>query len=194
MLVVARSLDMNRLDTLARQLPRPKRPAFDPLFVTQHQIRHSLDVFPVEWLDLQERHLRLAGEDVFAGIEIPKQALRLQCERELRGKHIRLRESYVLGHDRAEHLTAVLRGTASGMATLFRTLLRLRGETPPADTPRVIERLADLFRLDAQSLLGPHMLRYSQKRPKLEVIQALYRKFLIEMDRLIAAVDEMRVA
>jgi hypothetical protein len=193
-LVVARALDMQRLDALARDLPRPKRPAFDPLFVTVHQIRHSLDVFPIEWLDLKERHLRLAGDDVFAAIEVPQEALRLQCERELRGKHIRLREAYVLGHGHADHLTAVLRSTASGMATLFRTLLRLRGETPPADTPRVIERLADLYRLNAQALLGPHVLRYSHQRPKFEVVQALYRGFLGELDRLIAAVDEMRAA
>lgn len=193
-LVVARTLDMQRLDALARDLPRPKHPAFDPLFVTTNQIRHSLDVFPIEWLDLQERHLRLEGEDVFAKFEIPQAALRLQCERELRGKHIRLREAYVLGHGHADHMTAVLRSTASGMATLFRTLLRLRGETPPADTPRVIERLADLYKLDAQALLGPHLLRYSTRRPKFEVIQALYRSFLSELDRLIAAVDEMRVA
>ena len=193
-LVVSRSLDMQKLDTLARELLRPKHPAFDPLFVTAHQIRHSLDVFPIEWLDLQERHLRLAGDDVFAGLEVPLPALRMQCERELRGKHIRLREAYVLGARHADHLTAVLRSTASGMAALFRTLLRLRGETPPADTPRVIERLADLYKLDAQALLGPHLLRYSRQRPKFEVIQALYRRFLSELDRLIAAVDEMRAA
>lgn len=193
-LVVARSLDMNRLDALAARIPKSKRPTFEPLFVTAHQIRHSLDVFPVEWLDLQEHHLRLEGDDVFAGLEVPRAALRLQCERELRGKHIRLREAYVLGHGHADHLTAVLRSTASGMATLFRTLLRLRGETPPADTPRVIERLADLYRLDAQALLGPHLLRYSRQRPKFEVVQALYRRFLSELDRLIAAVDEMRTA
>ncbi|MGH7742460.1 MAG: hypothetical protein ACRENS_10610 [Candidatus Eiseniibacteriota bacterium] len=193
-LVVSRSLDMSRLDTLASRLPRPKKPAFDPLFVTMHQIRHSLDVFPIEWLDLKERHLRLEGDDVFAALEVPLQALRLQCERELRGKHIRLREAYVLGHGHADHLTAVLRSTASGMATLFRTLLRLRGETPPADTPRVIERLADLYRLNATALLGPHVVRYSHQRPKFEVVQALYRGFLTELDRLIAAVDEMRVA
>jgi hypothetical protein len=193
-LVVSRALDMQRLDALSRQMPRPKHPAFDPLFVTAHQIRHSLDVFPIEWLDLQERHLRLEGEDVFANLEVPMPALRLQCERELRGKHIRLREAYVLGDGHADHLTAVLRATASGMATLFRTLLRLRGETPPADTPRVIERLADLYKLDAQALLGPHLLRYSNRKPKFEVVQGLYRRFLSELDRLIAAVDEMRVA
>ncbi len=193
-LVVARNLDTAHLDKLALALPRPSKPALEPLFVSRNQIEHSLDVFPIEWLEVQERHLRLEGEDVFQNLEVPRQALRLQCEHELRGKHLRLRQVYVLEHQHPDRLTGTLRATASGMAALFRTLLRLRGETPPADTSRVIERLADLYRLDAQSLLGPHVLRYSHRRPAREEIQTLYRKFLVELDRLIVAVDGLRVA
>src|SRR6058998_3751294 len=62
-LVVARSLDGEVLDALARSLPRGKRaPRFEPLFLTRTQIDKSLDVFPIEWLEIQERHLRIEGE------------------------------------------------------------------------------------------------------------------------------------
>ncbi|MBI1798871.1 MAG: hypothetical protein HYR73_04205 [Candidatus Eisenbacteria bacterium] len=192
-LIVARALDTGLLDSLARAVPRPGKPRLDPLFVSLRQIERSLDVFPIEWLEVQERHLRIEGDDVFAALEVPRAALRRQCEHELRGKHLRLRQAYVLSHDHPDTLTSTLRTAASGLAALFRTLLRLRGETPPADAPRVIERVADLYRLEAQALLGPHVLRYSHRRPKREEIQTLYRKFLVELDRLIAAVDELRV-
>ena len=193
-LIVARTLDVDRLDALGAALPHGGKPGIDPMFVSRRQIEHSLDVFPIEWLEIQERHLCLEGEDVFQGVVIPSPALRLQCEHELRGKHLRLRQAYVLSHGRPDSLGAALRSTASGLATLFRTLLRLRGETPPADAPRVIERLADLYRLDATALLGPHLLRYSHRKPKRDEMQAIYRKFLVELDRLIAAVDGLRVA
>jgi hypothetical protein len=193
-LVVARTLDVERLDALGAALPHGGKPAVEPMFVSRRQIEQSLDVFPLEWLDIQERHLCLEGEDVFSALVIPSQALRLQCEHELRGKHLRLRQAYVLSHGRPDPLAAALRSTASGLATLFRTLLRLRGETPPADAPRVIERLADLYHLDAPALLGPHLLRYSHRKPKRDEMQAIYRKFLVELDRLIAAVDGLRVA
>ena len=193
MLIVARALDVSRLEALAPAVRHRGRLAFEPLFVTRHQIESSLDVFPIEWLEIQERHLRLEGDDVFQNLEVPRAALRLQCEHELRGKHVRLRQSYVLAHSHPGQLTATLRASASGMATLFRTLLRLRGETPPADHAHVIERLADLYRLDAAGLLGPHVLRYSRRRPGREEIATLYRKFLVELDRLIATVDTLRV-
>jgi hypothetical protein len=193
-LVVARVLDPAALDALARAIPHGGKPGIDPLFVTEAQVRQSLDVFPIEWQEIQERHMRIDGADVFSNLEVPRAELRRQCEHELRSKHLRLRQAFVMQHEHADHLTRALRLSASGIAAVFRTLLRLRGEVPPAHTGRVIERVADLFKLDAQALLGPHVLRYSTRRPKREEIQALYRKFLVELDRLIAAVDGLNVS
>ncbi|HTM57246.1 MAG TPA: hypothetical protein VL123_02400 [Candidatus Udaeobacter sp.] len=189
-LVIARSLGGGGLDAIVGALPRGGKPAFEPMFVTRSEIENSLDVFAIEWLDIQERHLLLEGEDVFAGLVIPHDALRLQCEHELRGRHLRLRQAYVLSHGRSDQLAATLRSAASGLATLFRTLLRLRGEVPPANS-RVIERVAEIYRLDAAALLGPHRLRHSGHRPKGDEIDATFRRLLVELDRLIAAVDEL---
>jgi len=193
-LIVARTLDLDRLEALAAVMPPGAKPGFEPLLVTRAQVERSLDVFPIEWFDIIERRFRLEGDDVFAGIEIPRQALRMQCEHELRAKHLRLRQAFVVAHGRADQLAAALRLTASGLAVLFRTLLRLRGETAPVGAPHTIERVAELYGLDSAGLLGPHLLRYSNRKPKLPEIQATYRKFLVELDRLIAAVDEMRVS
>ncbi|MBI5710933.1 MAG: hypothetical protein HZC42_11625 [Candidatus Eisenbacteria bacterium] len=194
LLVVARALDGGTLKRLADSLPAARRaPQVEPLFLTRRQIEKSLDVFPIEWLEIQERHLRLEGEDVFNGLEVPRTYLRLQCEHELRGKHIRLRQAYLLDVGNTAGLARVLRASASGFATLFRTLLRLRGETPPAEPAKVIERVSDLYRLDAQGLLAAHLFRYSERRWKPAEVQGLYRRFLGEVDRLIDAINELHL-
>jgi hypothetical protein len=194
LLVVARALGNDVLDALAHAIPTGKsRPHFEPLFVTRRQMEKSVDVFPIEWLEIQERHLRLDGEDLFQTLEVPQTHLRLQCEHELRGKHIQLRQVYLASYRRPTELTRLLRSTASSFATLFRTLLRLRGETPPADTAHVIERLANLYGLDAQGLLGAHLVRYGGRRYTGEQILAICRSFLTEVDRLVNAIDELRV-
>ncbi len=109
LLVVARSLAPESLDALAEAIPELKKaPHFDPMFMTRDQMLGSLDVFPIEWLDLVERHLLLEGEDVFTGVEVPLSALRLQCEHELRGKHVRLRYEYLASARRPERLAEVL--------------------------------------------------------------------------------------
>jgi len=194
-LVVARSLGIETLDSLHAAIPVNKKPPrFDPLFLTRVQIAKSLDAFPIEWIEIQERHLLIEGEDVFTSLEVPQTHLRLQLEHELRGKHIQLRQAYLASPRRPAELGRVMRAAASSFATLFRTILRLRGEDPPADTPHVIERVADSLKLDAQALLAAHLVRYSGRRYKPEELTALYCKFLAEMDRLVIAIDQLRVS
>jgi hypothetical protein len=192
LLVVARALEGPRLDAVARALPAQRRPPLiEPLFLTRAQIEHSLDSFPIEWIEIQERRLRIDGDDVFGEIEVPRTYLRLQCEHELRGKHIRLRQTYMLHHTDSALLARALRASASGFATLLRTMLRLRGEAPPADAARVIERVADVYHVDAQRLLAAHLFRYATRRHKSDEVLALYRGFLAEMERLIGALEEL---
>ena len=194
LLVVARRMDGETLDAVARAVPTSKQaPRFAPLFMTERQIRNSLDSFPIEWIEIHESHLLVEGHDVIGTLEVPRTYLRLQCEHELRAKLILLRQSYLLGARQPDRLEPVLRGSASGFATLFRTLLRLAGESPPADTAQVIERVADLHRLQAEGLLGAYLVRAGQRRYRGHELLAIYRKFLVEIERLVDAIDEMRV-
>jgi len=194
-LLVGRDLDVDTLDAAARVLPDSKqRPRFAPLFMTERQIQKSLDSFPIEWTEIHERHLLIEGQDVLGNLQVPRTYLRLQCEHELRAKLILLRQSYVLSGARPDRLEAVLRSSASGFATLFRTLLRLAGETPPADSAQVIERVATVHRVQAEGLLGAYLVRADQRRYRGHEMLAIYRKFLIEIERLVSAIDSMSLS
>jgi hypothetical protein len=196
LLVVARHLEPETLDRLSTAVPRPKKKAlqFEPMFVTRTQIEKSVDVFPIEWLDIQERHVRLEGENVFESLDVPRTHLRLQCEHQLRGKNIQLRQTYVMAKHRPGALETELNDVASTFATLFRTLLRLQGETPPVDNGHVIERVADVFELDARGLLVAHLVRYSGEGAyKGEELVTMYRRFLVEVDRLVQTIDTLAV-
>lgn len=193
-LVVARALGLDVLDALASAIPTDRKaPHFSPLFLTQWQIEKSLDVFPIEWVDIKERHLLIEGHDVLGGFEVPRSNLRLQLEQELREKLITLRQAYLANAKRPARLQEVLTAAASSLATLCRTLLRLRGESPPAHTPHVIERVADLFELRAEGLLAAHLVRYGEGQHKSSELLDLYRRFLVEVERLVEKIDELRI-
>lgn len=194
-LLVARHLGGEVLDALALALPESRRPPhFDPLFMTLPQIQKSLDSFPIEWIEICETHLLIEGQDVIGNLEVPRTYLRLQCEHELRAKVIQLRQAYVLSARHPDRLEPVLRASASSFATLFRTLIRLHGESPPADAAHVIERVADLYRLEAEALLGAYLVRLTERRYRGSELLALYRGFLLETERLVSAIDQMQVA
>jgi len=194
MLVVSRTLNLDVLDAVRGALPEDRKPPHvAPLFLTQRQIEKSLDVFPIEWIDIKERHLLLEGLDVLGPYEVPRSNLRLQIEQELREKLITLRQAYLASARRPESLEAVLKAAASSFATLCRSLLRLRGEDPPAHTAQAIERVADLFHLDAQGLLAAHLVHHGERHHKEPELLSQYRRFLVEVERLVNTIDEMRV-
>lgn len=198
-MVVSRHLEPDILDRLAAAVPHEKKKKkaalqFEPLFVTLPQIQQSLDVFPIEWLDIQERHLRLEGDNVFETLDVPRHHLRRQCEHQLRGKNIQLRQAYVMSRNDPAALEAELSGVASTFATLFRTLIRLQGETPPTNNGQVIERVADMYGLDARGLLSAHLVRYSGEGAfNTDELAQMYRRFLVEVDRLVHAIDTLTV-
>ena len=193
-LVVARTLEGELLDRLAAAIPVSKRPPhFDPLFLTRAQIEASLDVFPIEFIEIQECHLRLEGEDVLGGITVPRTHLRHQCEQELRGKHLRLRQEYLAaGHD-AKRLQHALDALASSFHTQFRTLLRLQGETVPASLERVIDRISQLHGLDAGALLEPHLVRREDRELRESEVRTRYRRFLTAIESLIQSIDRLEL-
>jgi hypothetical protein len=195
LLIVTRSLGLDVLDRVANVWPEDQRqpPHFEPLFMSETQVRESLDAFPIEWIEIHEAHLLLEGQDVVGSLAVPRDNLRLQCEHELRVKALRLRHRYLANARQPERLEPELKAVASGFSALFRALLRLRGEEPPAETPRVIERVADLYQLDPQALIGAYLARHGERRMSSEETLALYRRFLGEVDRLVAAIDTLRV-
>ncbi len=193
-LVVARHLGRDVLERIAVALPKPARPPhISPLFLTRAQIEKSLDSFPMEFLDIQEGHLLLEGENIFAGLVIPRTYLRLQCEHELRAKFIGLRQTYLLERS-TRALADTLARASSSFAAPFRALLRLRGEAIPAHTARVFEKVADIYGLQAEGLLAAYAMRYGEKKtPPAGEVRARYLGFLGEIERLVAALDQLQV-
>ena len=190
LLVVVRELPIARLDALAAVLPRPRKgAAVDPMVLTLEQVQRSLDVFPIEWLDVRERHFTLAGEPLFATLEVPQRKLRLQIEQELRGKHLRLMQAYLAGADRPADLHATLAASASGFHTIFRALIRLHGEPAPGTHDGIVSRLAQLHDLDATALGGARRMRALSRAPGADETRATYRAFLAQIERLTRVVD-----
>lgn len=124
-----------------------------PLLFGAEEWRRSADVFPIEIADIRDAHLVLHGDDPLEGVRIEPRHLRLQCERELKGKQVQLRESYLLLCDQPEPLGKVMTRSLSTFLVLFRTVLRLAGEDPPHDPEETIRRTAARVEFDAAPVL-----------------------------------------
>ncbi len=160
-----------------------------PMFFDPEYLRGSLDVFPIEFLDMQERHRVLWGSDVLAGLEVSRANLRRQCEHELRGKLLRLRQSYVeSGHDPSA-LERVLIVAVSSLAVLVRTLLLLGGGSPKGSTDEVLALAEQRFGSPTKSLRKALQLKRGEMRVTGADLDGLYRDVLDEVTGLVGVVD-----
>lgn len=113
-----------------------------PLILSEREWQSSGDVFPIEYSDMKDAHLLLRGPDPFADLQIRWEDLRHQCEHELKGKQIQLRERYLMSAEHPEEIGELLLRTFSTFLTMLRTLLRLAGEPVPSSAGEVVDAAA----------------------------------------------------
>ena len=118
-----------------------------PRLLTQALIRDSIDVFPIEMLELSHRRRVLHGPDPFTNVRIEPEALRIQCEREVREKLMRLREAYI-EHHAGRALRGMLAASLATFSRIFRACLVLLDVPAPASDRDVIAALCERLDLD----------------------------------------------
>ena len=105
---------------------RPSRVAA-PLLLSPADLSRSLDVFPLEMLDIQARHRTLIGDDLFTGLVVARDNVRLECEREAKGKLVRLRALYLELAASTVEIRELMLDSRKTFLHVMRGLLWLRG-------------------------------------------------------------------
>lgn len=125
---VAEPLTFAHLQAVAQWYARwrPSRVAA-PLLLAPADLSRSLDVFPLEMLDIQARHRTLIGDDLFTGLVVSRDNVRLECEREAKGKLVRLRALYLELAGSTVEIRELMIDSRKTFLHVMRGLLWLRG-------------------------------------------------------------------
>jgi predicted nucleotidyltransferase len=115
-----------------------------PLIMERDEWRRAADVFAIELADMKDAHVALHGPDPAAGYVIQNPILRLQAERELRGKLLHLHSGMLMAADDRKRLGQLFIHALPSFITYMRTALRLAGQPVPARSGEVIEAAARL--------------------------------------------------
>lgn len=110
---------------------------FDELTFTQ-----STDIFPIDYLNMQDHHEVLWGSDVLQDIQIDHRHLRLQCESEMRGKLIHLKSEFVLNCHKPKKLLELMIYTLSDFDRVMTGILHLLKQSPGGGRRQVVTQLA----------------------------------------------------
>ncbi len=162
-----------------------------PLFLTTSYIQESLDSFPVEFFNISQTYQVIQGEDILKDLKFNKKDVRLQCERELKGKLLTLRQGYILTRGKRKKMSALINESMVTFTSIFKALLFLKDSEVPIKKSDVILSMCREFDLDESifSLLLAH--RNNSVKVSKEQLHAILKKYIKEIQSLSKAVDSL---
>ena len=186
------------LDRIAPALRKAwQKHRVEPFVLRAAELPQLADVFPTKLLDIQAQHIVLAGEDLFHGLTVSREHIRLRVEQELRNLELRLRRRYLATADDPASQASILAGTVRPLALQLGWLLQLAGKpTPPDDRSETIYRTAaESFQLDAATLTEALALRFSDSaQPAPSADSGLFGRFLHLVHEAAKTADRIEVA
>ena len=189
---VLSEMDLKFLELLAPlgKRYRKKRIAA-PLIMTSEYIMNSIDVFPLEFLNIKLLHKTIFGEDLFSDLEINRSDLRLQCERELKVRLIGLRQGYISCLGNSKMLMDMFIDSFSGYIPLFKGIILLLGKEPPLKNHDVLAILEEVSGVNT-SVFQTVLIQKKQKiRLLLMHSLRMYQKYYAATEKLGDITDDI---
>jgi hypothetical protein len=161
------------------------------LFLTRGDLNSSLDSYPVEFLNMKNRYRLVYGEDVFQKLSFNPLAVRLQIERELKGKLFLLRKSYVEAEGSKAALRHLIEKSLTAFTALFGALLYLKGREVPILRRDVIKAMAWAFPIEPEVFLQCADIREGKGDYDVSQMDGLVNSCMREINKLCELVDQM---
>ena len=168
-----------------------KKSVAAPLIMTSEYITNSLDVFPLEFLNIKLLHKTIYGEDLFQGLEINRSDLRLQCERELKVRMIGLRQGYISSSGDSKVLTNMFIDSFSGYIPLFKGIILLLGEEPPVTSHDAIAVLEEVSGVNTS--VFNTVLKQKKQKTKLmmDQLNTIFQDYYAAIEKLGDITDDI---
>lgn len=190
LLIVLKDLELETLAPLRDPIKRwLKKSNPMPRFFSPSLIADASDVFPLEFLDISGHHRLLYGDDPFTDMDVGTDHLRLQCERELREKLMRLQEAYVETRGRASDLKRLLAGSYLAFVDIFRGCLRLHAEEVPAQADEIVTAFCKVAKLDPTPFRAAEQLAHGGQPT--QPIDAVFSSYYTQLTSAIRVVDKL---
>ncbi len=160
-----------------------------PLFMRPEMITTALDSYPLEFMAMKAAYKISFGSDPLAEIEFAREDVRLQCERELRGKILHLRAGLVDSEGKKDRMAALIRQSLPAMLAIFQGLLFLAGRKPGVWGNDLLAVGRDAFDLDDALFHELLRIRMEKGTPDKDTLANQLVRYIKEVERLVDWVD-----
>ncbi|MBD0306348.1 MAG: nucleotidyltransferase domain-containing protein [Nitrospiraceae bacterium] len=190
LLIVLANHDVNLLERYAKIHRRwSAEKIVIPLFLTEKEIRMSQRLFPLEYLEIQEHHVLLAGHELFTGLCIERENLAVQCAREIAGNLMRLRQRCVEGGGKPEAFAVLLPLSLTSLLPCLRGVYRVGKLSVPPSTEALLHDLSPQFGIDGTVFGEVWDLKRGVMTPGPAELPRLFERYVTSLQNLSEWVD-----
>ncbi|MBI3271552.1 MAG: hypothetical protein HYZ53_21355 [Planctomycetes bacterium] len=145
-----------------------------PILMPRDHLLASVDVLPMQLLDLKLAHHCLYGEDFLAKLHVRREHLRLECEREARRLFLDMQRRLIAHGGDATELREALRQISRRYLPLFRAILVLLGRRIPSTRAETVLRAGADLGVDAGPVHRAEELLAHGVRVDVDDLRAVY--------------------
>lgn len=161
-----------------------------PLFLTEDYIARSLDVFPIEFLDIKDHHVVIYGQDLFKDLAVDTAHLRIFCEQQIKGKLLHIRQAYLETGLNTDAKIALLYHSLNAFIPIFGNLLRLRGRPVPSSKMEIVKSVSREFHVDDTAMLAVYQSRQSGQKMGAPQTDEYLENFIHQLEKLAVTLDQ----
>jgi len=163
-----------------------------PLFFTESDLDTSRELFPLEYVEMQEYHVVLAGREPFAGRAVDFRRMAMQCEQEVHGNLLRLRQRFVEGSGVIEAIGMLLPLSLTALLPCLRGLYRVLRAPIPLSTDLLLADLSSTVQVDAAAFQEVWNFKRGVVSPGPMEIPRLCERYMSALEHLTQRVRTMR--
>lgn len=160
-----------------------------PLFLTERYIESSTDVYPIEYLNFRRRYVPVYGKDILKGLSLKKELVRLQTEREIKGKLLLLRETYLGSSGKKSALIEIINQSLHAFMAIFNALLFMRDIDIPEGGRSLILAVCNAYGLENSVFMKLIHIRERKIKPEEKELNRIFKDYLNEIHKLSNIVD-----
>ena len=162
-----------------------------PLMFRRDELNQLVDVFPLEFLDIQEKNIVLFGQDPFSELLREDRNIFYECKREIRGNILRIRQQFVEAEGQPEGIYALLPISLTSLIPCLRGLYRLLRESAHGTPDSVLDRLSSILQIDDHAFREVWLMKRGQSSPGKHEAPKLFERYLHALTKLAERIDEL---
>lgn len=160
-----------------------------PLFLTEDYIARSLDVFPIEFLNIKNHHVLVYGKDIFKDLSIDTAHMRIFCEQQVKGKLVRIRQAYLETGFNLRGKINLLYDSLNSLIPIFENLLRLRNQLVPSSKLEILRSIGKEFGVDDSAMIAVCQNRTGMQKMNTQTVDEYLDNLIQQLEKLALVID-----